>query len=181
MKLALPISPIIIYREIPLKKTLIIGYGNPDRQDDGAAWHTLYRLAQHLNRLLPDGPEEGFLPEGDNPDLWFALQLVPEMADTFAQYQRILFIDAHTGHVPQKILMQPVEDAAAPSSLTHVLSPAACMALTGSIYSHHPMALLLTLRGYSFQFTRELTPQTSQLVDQAVGMIIEWLGEEDHA
>jgi hydrogenase maturation protease len=164
-----------------LKKTLIIGYGNPDRQDDGAAWHALVRLAARLERPLPDGPEEGFFPEELNPDLWFALQLVPEMADTFAQYERILFIDAHTGHVPQEILMQPVYEAAAPSSLTHVLSPAACMALTWSIYARRPQALLLTMRGYSFKFTRELTPETSKLVDQAVEMAWDWLGAEEHA
>lgn len=164
-----------------MKKTLIIGYGNPDRQDDGAAWHTLYRLAARLERPLPDGPEEGFLPEDLNPDLWFALQLVPEMAETFALYERILFIDAHTGHVPQEILLQPVFEAASPSSLTHVLSPAACMALTWSIYFRRPQALLLTMRGYSFQFTRDLTPATSKLVDQAVDMTWEWLGAEEHA
>jgi hypothetical protein len=76
--------------------------------------------------------------------------------------------------------MQPVSEAASASSLTHHLSPAACMALTGSIYFRHPDAQLLTIRGYSFQFSRELTPQTDQLVDLAVDRIWAWMVQDEH-
>ena len=34
-----------------MDKTLVIGYGNVDRQDDGAAWHILARLAKQLSEL----------------------------------------------------------------------------------------------------------------------------------
>lgn len=163
-----------------LNKTLIIGYGNPDREDDGAAWHVLYRLARRLGRPLPEGPEDGFLPEGLEPDLWFALQLTPEMAETFAEYQRIIFVDAHTGQVPGEISFQPVDAAAPASILTHHLSPAACMALTWSLYFRRPEAHLLTMRGHSFQFSRDLTPQTDRIVNQAVDIIWNWVVKEDH-
>jgi hydrogenase maturation protease len=159
-------------------RTLIVGYGNPDRQDDGAAWHALYRLADRLERPLPPGPEEGFIPEDEEPDLWFVLQLTPEMAETFAQYERILFIDAHTGQVPHDLLLQPVAQVATASSLTHHLSPAACMALVKAIYFRSPQAALLTIRGYSFQFSREMTRETDALVTQAVEMVQEWMGKD---
>jgi len=32
----------------PFKRTLILGYGNPDRQDDGVAVHILEMLAKRL-------------------------------------------------------------------------------------------------------------------------------------
>ena len=164
----------------PLTKTLLIGYGNPDRQDDGAAWHILYRLAARLGRPLPDGPEEGFLPEEQEPDLWFVLQLTPEMSETLADYERIVFIDAHTGQVPAEIQFGPVSPTDSTSILTHNISPAACLALTWSIYFRRPQAHLLTVRGYSFQFSRELTPQTDRLVDQAVDLIWDWMEEASH-
>jgi len=34
-------------------KTLIIAYGNRDREDDGAAWHILDKLAQQLELETP--------------------------------------------------------------------------------------------------------------------------------
>lgn len=158
-----------------MTKTLIIGYGNPDRQDDSAAWHTLYRLAARLGRPLPEGPEEGFLPEGLEPDLWFALQLTPEMAETCAEYDTVLFVDAHTGQTSEDILFQPVSGTGGSSILTHHLSPEACIALTWSIYFRRPQAHLLTIRGYSFQFSREMTPETDRLVDQAVDILWDWM------
>lgn len=161
--------------------TLIIGFGNPDREDDGLAWHVLSRLAQHLGYPLPSGPEEGFFPEGINPDLWFVLQLTPEMAEDFSHYQRLCFVDAHTGDIPQEIFLRPVEQSAPASVFTHHFTPASSLAIIRSLYKTNPEAVLLSLRGYSFRFSRELSEPAQTLVDPAVQTILDWLGEEEQA
>ena len=155
--------------------TLLIGYGNPDRQDDGLAWHVLVELAHRLKRPIPDSPEEGFLPEELNPDLWFTLQLTPEMSESFAQYERLCFIDAHTGNIEENILLRPVEDSPASSAFTHHLTPAACLALTHSLYQKEPEAVLLSIRGFLFGFSRELSDQAEELVSPAVNVLEDWL------
>ena len=33
-----------------MNKTLLLGYGNPDREDDGVAWHVLSRVFRALGR-----------------------------------------------------------------------------------------------------------------------------------
>jgi hydrogenase maturation protease len=157
-------------------KTLIVGYGNADRQDDGVAWHVLCAIARKLGRPVPAVPEDGFFPEGEAIDLWYDLQLAPEMSQDFANYERICFVDAHTGNIAEEILVQPVDNSPATSAFTHHLTPAACLALTRTIYGKDPEAILLSIRGYHFGFARELSPETTALVEQAVDILWKWLG-----
>lgn len=154
--------------------TLIVGYGNADRQDDGISWHILSGIAQRLGRPVPPAPEDGYFPEGQEIDLWFVLQLTPEMSEDFARYQRICFVDAHTGNIESDILLQPVDNSPAASVFTHHMTPAACLALTQTIYHQQPEARLLSVRGFQFEFTRELSAQSAALVDQAIKMLWEW-------
>lgn len=158
-----------------MTRVLIVGYGNADRQDDGVAWHILTRLAQNLGQPVPAAPEDGFFPEGKEVDLWYVLQLVPEMSEDFAQYERICFVDAHTGNIAEEIMLQPVEASPAASAFTHHLTPAACLALTEAIYDKKPEARLLSVRGYQFEFTRELSPKTSALVNRAIDLLEAWI------
>ncbi len=160
-------------------RSLIVGYGNADRQDDGVAWHVLTGIARGLGRPVPAAPEDGFFPEGEEIDLWYVLQLAPEMSEDFAQYERICFVDAHTGNIEQEILLQPVEASPASSAFTHHLTPAACLALTQAIYGKMPEAKLLSIRGFQFGFSRELSPETAALVEQAVEMLRRWLNLVD--
>lgn len=158
-----------------MSKNLIVGYGNADRQDDGVAWHILCHIAEKLGWAVPALPEDGFFPEDRETDLWFVLQLAPEMSEDFARYERICFVDAHTGNIAEEILLQPVDDSPASSAFTHHLTPAACLSLTRTIYHAEPEASLLSVRGYHFEFSRELSPETTALVDEAVNMLWGWL------
>lgn len=161
-----------------MPKNLIVGYGNADRQDDGVAWHILCRIAEKLGRTIPPQPEDGFLPENLETDLWFDLQLAPEMSEDFANYERICFVDAHTGNIDQEILLRPVDDSPASSAFTHHLTPAACLSLTKNIFNAVPDAWLLSVRGYHFEFSRELSPETEVLVTKAVDVLWQWLSTE---
>ena len=158
--------------EVPA--TLIIGYGNPDRQDDGVAWHILTRLAQEFGRLIPS-VDEGFFPNGENPDLLFTLQLIPELAETIAAYQRVCFVDAHTGNVPEDVNVVEVKPEYQRSPFTHHMTADTCLSLVQTIYGQTPQAILVSVRGFEFGFSHELSPATLQLAEQAVGQIITWL------
>ncbi len=156
-------------------KTLIVGYGNADRQDDGVAWHVLSAVARRLGRPVSNVPEDGYFPEGQPIDLWYVLQLAPEMSEDFAKYDRICFVDAHTGNIAEEILLQPVDSSPAASAFTHHLTPATCIALTKAIYGKTPEARLLSIRGYKFGFARELSPETEALAAKAVEILWEWV------
>jgi hydrogenase maturation protease len=158
-----------------MKKTLIIGFGNLDREDDGVAWHILDRISRLYNFTLDVSPEEIQSPVSDNLDILFLMQLMPELAEMIAGYERVCFVDAHTGAVPEELHISPVGSCFQNSPLTHHMTPETVMCLTKDIYHASPEAKLVSVRGYQFEFHRSLSPRTDQLADLAVKEIQEWI------
>jgi hydrogenase maturation protease len=158
-----------------LQKTLILGYGNPDRQDDGIAWHILDAVARRFNYPLPASWEEGFQPSTENPELElsFALQLVPEMAELIS-FDRVCFVDAHTGRVPEEVHFEEVSAEMQNSPFTHHMTPATLIFLSKSIFGTVPDAFLISVRGYEFGFSHSLSKKTFLLLDAAVDNLIQW-------
>lgn len=155
---------------------LCLGYGNLDREDDGVAWHILSRLAVKLKIDFPKTVEEfEFLP-GGKVDLFYSLQLYPELAEMIQNYPRLCFIDAHTGAVPEEIHLEALKPALQASPFTHHLTPAALLNLAQTIFHREQSVLLVSVRGYSFQFTQHLSHKTNQLADLAVDQIHAWIG-----
>jgi hydrogenase maturation protease len=156
-------------------RVLIIGFGNPDRQDDGAGYQVLLRLASALGRSIPVAYSESFFPEDLNPDLWFDLQLKPEMAEEIAAYDQVFFIDAHTGAVPEEISWHELSAHFQASPLTHHLTPESCLSLSESLYGKQPEAILVSIRGYEFDFSPNLSQRTGELIIEAADRILDWL------
>ena len=102
--------------------TLFIGYGNPDRQDDGVAWHILAGIANQLG-LVTSPSWEDPLPSTPEADLAFYLQLTPEIAEDLTAYDRVCFVDAHTGKIPQNVQMVDITPEYQTSPFTHHLTP----------------------------------------------------------
>jgi len=157
-----------------LNRILLIGYGNPDRQDDGVAWHILRALAAKLGLPAPLTYEDEF-PANDRLDFAFYLQLTPEMAEELSVYERVCFVDAHTGDIPQPVRIIDVHSEFQHSPFTHHLTPQSLLAMCLALYNRQPEAALLSVRGYRFLFDRELSPETSALLPDAVGLLEAWL------
>lgn len=160
---------------------LILGYGNPDREDDGVAWHILQKLAHHFNQPITTmdglefGHQSGHASSPASPDLAFALQLTPEMAEVLAQYHHVCFVDAHTGAYPEEIRLVQLEPGYQSSPFTHHLTAESCLSLAQTLYGHAPGGLLVSIRGYSFGYGVELSETTALLVEPAVNRIINWV------
>jgi len=155
----------------PMEKTLIIGYGNPDRGDDGVAWHLLNRILNETGCRENDLFASDIIQSKQGLDIWFNFQLLPEMAETVALYDRVVFIDAHTGAIQDEISLVPVLPQYQNSPLTHHFTPSSCLALAESLAGKYPQAWLLSVRGYQFAFNRELSLQTRALVEKAFGIL----------
>ncbi len=156
-------------------KNLVLGFGNIDRQDDGVAWHVLYHLAERLRYPLPPPGEDDLDIRGDLADLLYTLQLTPEIASDLAQYDRVCFVDAHTGNIPNDVDIHPIQPQFQTSPLTHHMTPETTLSFASSLYGHAPQAILVSVRGYRFEFERSLSPETSRLANQAGEAILEWL------
>ncbi|MFN8597682.1 MAG: hypothetical protein U0559_16050, partial [Anaerolineae bacterium] len=144
-------------------------------QDDGVAWHVLVGVGKRLGRAVPASPDEEFPLTGDSPDFMFELQLMPELAETVAQYDRVCFVDAHTGAVPNDVNVEQLTSEFQSSPFTHHMTAATLLSFAETLYGAHPEAILVSVRGYEFGFARELSYWTSQLAQEAAERIAEWV------
>ena len=157
-----------------MKKLLIIGYGNPDREDDGVAWHILRALTIRLGSTPASSYEDEF-PDFAQIDFAFHLQLTPEMAEDISRFEYVCFVDAHTGNIPEPVRLMGVESEFQASPFTHHLTPHSLLSMCETIYHKKPDAVLLSVLGHRFLFSRELSSQTARLVPQAVELIWDWM------
>lgn len=156
-------------------KTLFLGYGNIDRQDDGVAWHLLCEVMRRLNCPPPQDPE-GEMPiiAGDYT-FDFQLQLMPEIANDLGGFDRICLMDAHTGNVPDEINIERVTPSYQSSPFTHHMTAGTLLSLCEVIHHHNPETILVSVRGYEFLFTRSLSAATAALIIPAAEQIINWV------
>jgi len=154
-----------------MKSTILIGYGNPDREDDGIAWHLLNRVLEECHCSDDDLFSSDVISVREGLDIWFNFQLLPEMADTIADYERAVFIDAHTGEIEESISYHDLQPEFQNSPFTHHFTAASCLALAQSLKGRFPASKMLSVRGYQFAFSRELSPQSANLTTQAFDLL----------
>jgi len=163
------------------KKILLLGYGNVDRQDDGVAWHILAHVSKQIDRPANTAEtgsvdsHEPFQLTGENPDFLFVLQLTPELAETVAQFDRVCFVDAHTGNIEEDIRFQKIEGQFQSSPFTHHLTAQTLLVLAETLYGKKPEAFLLSVRGFEFGFSQDLSLATGQLSLQAAQTLVSWI------
>ena len=136
-------------------RSLFIAIGNPLRHDDGVAREVLAKLEGVESRTV--------------------LQLTPEMAENLVGYDIVCFVDAHTGNIPQEVNFVELQGVYQASPFTHHLTPQTCLALAQALYGHSPKGYLMSVRGYKFGFSSELSDQTQQLALAAGQQLISWL------
>ncbi len=161
-----------------MSKILIIGYGNADREDDGVAWHILDRLAERLGRPEPAQAAESLEHSNVAPDPLCLLQLDPDLAETVADYDRICFVDAHTGAYAEDVRIEEIAGKFQTSPFTHHMTPETVLALAATLRGRTPQGIVVSVRGYQFGFARALSPATAQLAEAATERIMAWLSAE---
>jgi hydrogenase maturation protease len=161
-----------------MARTLVIGYGNPDRQDDGVAYAVVNALRQRLGQVRLGEDETGLEQVGAGMDSVFLLQLAPELLDVAAEYQRLIFVDAHVYPDAEDVRCVPVQPEYATAAFTHHMTPALFLALLQTLYACQSEGHIVSVRGQSFDFERELTLATAQRVAPAVERIRALLVDE---
>ncbi len=149
-------------------RTLIIGYGNPSRRDDGVGLAVVNGLRQGLGQTPLVEGDDGYAELGGPIDTLFLQQLMPELAETLAEYERVWFVDAHLGVYPElvrRIALAPHYDLA---SVSHHVAPQTLLALAQQFYGHAPAGELISIRGFDFDFGEEFSAATAEGVRQVV-------------
>ncbi len=138
-----------------MKKTLVIGYGNTLRSDDGVGVWVADRIAA---LHLPD------------VDVKTCHQLFPELAADILPYDTIIMVDASADGEPMTVRksVPPLEHL--PSS-NHNISPEILHHLACEMYGATVDLRVYTVRGESFEFGSMLSPSVKERATKTVALI----------
>jgi hydrogenase maturation protease len=156
-----------------VRRTLVIGFGNVYRRDDGVGFVALNALRERLGRPPLGVDEDGYdsLQSHDEVGTLLLHQLVPELAEDIAAYELVIFVDAHVGHVPELIYEEELTACYKPAIVSHTLHPCTLLAMVQEIFGRQPRGVLLSIRGHDFEFGEGLSDRTAALVPEAVERI----------
>ncbi|HUJ89861.1 MAG TPA: hypothetical protein VLX12_06695, partial [Syntrophorhabdales bacterium] len=121
-----------------MSRTLVIGFGNIDRADDGVAYHIVNHLRRRLGQELLPEDETGLELMGGDIDSIFLVQLSPELMDVIGLYDTVIFVDAHVYENAPNLYSAPVTPEFTPATFTHHITPAMMLALLKSIRNREP-------------------------------------------
>lgn len=146
----------------PGPRTVIIGYGNPTRSDDGVGWHASGLLADVF--------------VGQNVEVIACHQLTPELAEALSRCQRAVFIDADARGRPGTIRRREIcaGQSSAPA-FTHSCTPAGLLASAQELYGRSPEAVIFTVSAQSFAFGESLSSTVSKALRDLVRRVCDWL------
>lgn len=153
-------------------RSLVIGYGNMDRADDGVAFCVVNGLRRRLGQKILSEDDTGLDELGAEVDSIFLGQLAPELMDILAGYQQVIFVDAHVCEGMDNLYCTPVSAKYVPSAFTHHMTPATLLALLELAHYPGPTGHLVSIRGYDFDFHRDLSAGARAFVEPAVECIL---------
>jgi hydrogenase maturation protease len=137
-------------------KTLIIGYGNDSRNDDGVGWFVIAELAG-LN--LP------------GVTLQTAQQLDVDFAETVRDFEQVIFVDAAVPESPEAWTRAEVTPGFQPHAVAHFLTPADVLGLSQSLYGRAPQGVAYAIRGRDFNFGTTISPGVQAAAREVVKRI----------
>jgi hydrogenase maturation protease len=150
----------------PNVRALIIGYGNPLRGDDALGLRVADALA-----AIPEIAIDPFIR------IETVHQLTPELAETIADAELVIFIDAtapFAGHAPGSLRCEEIGPA--PQSietLGHHLTPSQVLAYASALFGAKPSAFVASVTAASFDYGATLSPA----VNAAIPALVLWARE----
>ncbi len=137
--------------------SLVIGYGNDLRSDDGAG------------RAVADRISDLGLP---GVAVRSVMQLTPELALEIAEVDTVVFVDASV-EVAKTTSTPVVAEPVDPSAMTHYATPGSLLGMTATVGPVPTRAVAISIPVTDIGLGMELTPMTEIGVDQAVSMVRE--------
>lgn len=140
-----------------MARTLIIGYGNPLRGDDGLGWHAAGQLRM---MKLKDA------------DVLTLHQLTPELAEDASRAELVIFLDASETGTPGEWRNETVLPEAGPQAFTHHASPAGILSNAGALFGNTPKGLLFTMTGESFDYREGLSATVAARLPEMLAAVV---------
>jgi len=146
-----------------LWRALVIGYGNPLRNDDGAGHHVATAVADW---------------NMSDVEVLAVQQLTPELVEPLAKARLAIFVDACAAGPGDKLKVTPLEPAESVAVFGHTGNPQELLALTEAVYGHHPPAWSVLIPGRNFATGEDLSSLASNGIKETLNLIAALLRAE---
>ena len=140
-------------------RTLIIGYGNPLRSDDGLGWHAAERLCESLS--------------SPTVEVLTRQQLTADLAAPVSEASTVFFIDAAQDGEPGDLTCKEIQPESWTPSFSHELSPGGVLAVAEELYGARPKAYLMSLCGECFDHGEKLSAKVQASLPQLITLVRE--------
>ncbi|MCX7003978.1 MAG: hydrogenase maturation protease [bacterium] len=134
---------------------LIIGYGNPHRQDDRAG------------HLLAERVRDWAAAQGISVTVRTDYQLDLDMVEDIAHATHVFFFDAHTHEFSTAVEVTAVAAEEPQGFTTHAFTPGSLLGLARKLYDAQPDARIISVPGFAFDMRDDMSPTTVAAIDQA--------------
>ena len=141
-------------------RTLVLGYGNTLRSDDGFGW----RVAAEFSRMVPGADSRAIR------------QLTPELAEAVSRADLVLFVDAAANGEPGQLCCREVLAGEAVSALSHQMTPARLLWLARSLYGGAARGIEVSVCGESFALGEGLSPAVEARLAEALRVVSQLAG-----
>lgn len=144
------------------QRICIVGYGNPQRGDDG------------LGPLVVKRVRAGM---GPRPGLRFFTfqQLGEELPDAIAEANLLILVDATVEDLPQGIFWRRIEPIARFSLFSHHMDPCTWLWLLERERGWSPETWLVSIKGEAFEIGEGISPKAVELARRAAKEIAAFL------
>ena len=137
----------------------IVGYGNPQRRDDGIGPYI-------VNRLQP------FFAYRSDVHIMITHQLEPDMIEELKNANTVLFVDATIKMLVAGRRWRAIHpELKTTSCLGHQVTPEFILGWLQCVYRRCPPAWLISVEGNDFSFGSGLSASAQKRADQVVGEI----------
>lgn len=138
--------------------SLVVGYGNPLRGDDGIGWVIAGRLATD--------------PRFAGTAILQRHQLTPELALDVSRADLVVLVDARSGPPAGSVSVERVDPAGATGTTwSHHLGPASLVALAGELYGRAAPVQVVSVGVGSLEVGEGLSPAVEAAVELAMETI----------
>ncbi|WP_030006020.1 hydrogenase maturation protease [Picosynechococcus sp. NKBG042902] len=138
-----------------MTQTLMIGYGNTLRSDDGAGQKV----------------SEAFFDQ-ENIKAIATHQLTPELVEDLVQVEQVYFIDAAP---VETVMIKPIQRGDNEHNFGHFIDPKSLLNLAQEIYHYVPDAYLVLIPAQDFKLGENYSDITQKAIETAIHLLQERL------
>lgn len=137
-------------------KIILVGFGNVYRKDDGLGITLLDSIPEDIHKLK--------IPE-----------ISIDLAEVIKDFDVVIFIDAAING--ERFTFKKLSSNSSNSPLSHHMSCEELLIWTRVLYQTEPEAYLLSIKGYDFDFGKELSEEGKRNLEEASTYIRKFINE----